>query len=961
MQQQQQGQPPVRQGQQQSQPRYQNSRPAALPSSAGGIPGIKSPGGNVHQSPPSSSRASTASAGSNPSSLSPAAAVTVEQLSAMVNKVSVDEDARSETSANSSQLEARVRALYAPNPQPGTLGNDLNVISNMYRTFITVPTMCVYAVECYDADGVIKEKLGPYRKSLYFALKHKLVASIGLTFWDNTTLRAFLGKTGDVFAVDNLNDLNARWPRGRMELTCTRVDDLSNPELAYEVRHQYIHIMLKQLAMDANLARLGRSYLQHQIFSGTQTYQQLVQYQSLGTEDHLEVHRGYQLSIENVIRNLFMLKTDIVHHLVSQQSCDMIFNRAYKAAGERFARDEERAEEAYRRMVEAELVGCIVLTRYNPRLRYRVDRIDWYMTADSTFEDDKDQTVSFRDYVKHKWKFDSKFWFNGLIVSKQKFRTKDGNKKEHDIFLIPDACHRTGLTGKMKDDFRLKKRVSEATTVAPRDRTGITDRVVASLNAAGARQQRGGRAESKDNTFRVPMSFECKAERVTAKVLPSPMLRVMSQGAAKKITANSKGFSRDVEESCFVTRMTTRVKSWAIVYPQERGMDEGAHNLFTRIEAGWRRYGTALPRPQMVPVDVQNRDRALPNWKAALDHVMKGAPQMVVVVLPRNGDSYYHLTSERGTFHGIVTQCMKSQQLGSKRFGQVVTGMVRQMKAKNCSNPWLVEMPLKGHPRMLNPGSKGPLDTMLVGMDVNHDRKNDTSTVGFCSTYGDTANYFSQHSFQAFQKESITEAKALMLQALLFYKKKAGRFPKNVVIFRDGVSDSQFDMVLNRELLKYRAAASEAAQREQQRYTPKFTLVVTQKRVSVRFTTADKRSVPAGTVIDTGVIADGVWNFYLHPCAANLQGHVVPTRFVVLIDEVGFSQNDMQTLCHNLCYAYPNWAGPIRVPCPAMMAHGVAFKFGSGRAALLNYRSHNGVIQAINPDNPKLAGKNHCL
>ena len=28
--------------------------------------------------------------------------------------------------------------------------------------------------------------------------------------------------------------------------------------------------------------------------------------------------------------------------------------------------------------------------------------------------------------------------------------------------------------------------------------------------------------------------------------------------------------------------------------------------------------------------------------------------------------------------------------------------MVRQMKAKNCSNPWLVEIPLKGHPGMLS-------------------------------------------------------------------------------------------------------------------------------------------------------------------------------------------------------------------------------------------------------------------
>lgn len=877
----------------------------------------------------------------------------------MMANVQIDDDTRSQASSTrsstSSKIVARAREkgshiAYAPNPAPSTIGRPLKVISNMYRTSITVQVMAAYDVKCYDASGQeIEDTLRPYRKSLYFALKEQITAAIGITFFDNTSLRAFHGKERDRLQFDNLSDPKARHPLGRIEMKCTGVVNLNDAATSYDIRHQYIHIMLKSLASDAGLVRLGRSWLQHHIFSNTNR-PTLVPYDSISGPDNLEVHRGFQLSIENVVRSLFMLKTDIVHHLVSQQRCDDIYNSAFVQAGQRFPRDNARAQKEYERMVEEELVRSIVLTRYNPRLRYRVKRIAWEKTPDSTFVNDRGEEQSYRDYTSRRWKYDSDFAFNGLICSTQKFRNKDGIKEEKEIFLLPDACHRTGLTGKMKDNFHLKKAVSQATTVSPYQRTGITDRVVRDLNRAGAQ-------EAKETP--VPLKFVARPENVRAKILNPPMLRVQSRRGLMRVGANPKGFSHDVDQSCIVTNMTTKVSQWAMVYPGERDSYHLIGNLCERLDTAWKKFGTALGQPHFEEVDTGDRSRAMSRWKAALDNVMQRNVQMVVVVLPRNSDSFYHLTSERGSFYGVVTQCVKYQQMRGKRFGQVINGMVRQMKAKNCANPWQVEMPLVGHPKMLAPGIK--LNTMLVGMDVNHDRKNDTSTVGFCSTYGDALNYFSQHRFQQFQKESITDSKGLMMEALLFFKQKTGALPKNVVIFRDGVSDSQFEMVMNCELRGYRSAARDAGQREHDPgYKPKFTVIITQKRVSIRFTTSDKKSVPPGTVVDTDVISDGVWNFYLHPVAANLQGHVVPTRFVVLQDEVGFTQNDMQTMCHNLCYAYPNWAGPIRVPSPAMMAHGVAFKFASGRAASID-RRNGGVIQKITGDNPKLAGKNHCL
>ena len=72
-------------------------------------------------------------------------------------------------------------------------------------------------------------------------LKRKLVTLVGLTFWDNTMIRTFVGRPGQVHEVSNIMDRQARHPRGRMVLTCTREDDLSTPKMAYEVRVRFLH------------------------------------------------------------------------------------------------------------------------------------------------------------------------------------------------------------------------------------------------------------------------------------------------------------------------------------------------------------------------------------------------------------------------------------------------------------------------------------------------------------------------------------------------------------------------------------------------------------------------------------------------------------------------------------------------------------------------------------------------
>ncbi|KAF3485792.1 hypothetical protein F2Q69_00052980 [Brassica cretica] len=77
------------------------------------------------------------------------------------------------------------------------------------------------------------------------------------------------------------------------------------------------------------------------------------------------------------------------------------------------------------------------------------------------------------------------------------------------------------------------------------------------------------------------------------------------------------------------------------------------------------------------------------------------------------------------------------------------------------------------------------------------------------------------------------------------------RKPKQIIIFRDGVSESQFNQVLNivvDQIIK-------AYQRLGETDVPKFTVNVAQKRHHTKlFQAKGHENVPAGTVVDTRIV-----------------------------------------------------------------------------------------------------------
>ncbi|XP_022866891.1 protein argonaute 4-like isoform X1 [Olea europaea var. sylvestris] len=176
-----------------------------------------------------------------------------------------------------------------------------------------------------------------------------------------------------------------------------------------------------------------------------------------------------------------------------------------------------------------------------------------------------------------------------------------------------------------------------------------------------------------------------------------------------------------------------------------------------------------------------------------------------------------------------------------------------------------------------------------------------------------------------YKRVSDTEDEGIIRELLLdFYVSSGKRKPDQIIIFRDGVSESQFNQVLNIELNQI----IEACKFLDEKWSPKFVVIIAQKNHHTKFfQPGSPDNVQPGTIIDNKVCHPRNNDFYL--CAhAGMIGTTRPTHYHVLLDEVGFSPDDLQELVHNLSYVYQRSTTAISVVAPICYAHLAATQLG---------------------------------
>uniref|UniRef100_A0A8D3CEH2 Piwi like RNA-mediated silencing 1 n=1 Tax=Scophthalmus maximus TaxID=52904 RepID=A0A8D3CEH2_SCOMX len=774
----------------------------------------------------------------------------VLQISAGFQKVKLGERGGRRQDFNDAGINTRHAMEHVKESKSGTSGSAIQLTANYFR-IMSRPRWVLYQ---YHVDFNPPMESRRLRSALLFHHEETLGAA-----------RSFDGAM--LFLPQRLHNketvLHSETRNGeKVQITVTLTNELppTSPMCI-----QFYNILFKRILRILNMQQIGRNYYNPK--------------DSLSIPQHrLTIWPGYTTTILEY-ESAIMMCIDVSHKVLrSETVLDFMVNLKQQCGEQRFPE-----------ICTKELVGLIVLTKYNNKT-YRIDDFAWDKTPCNTFTRG-DEEVSFKNYFKKQYNQDIADDNQVLLVSHIKKMGPSGGHPGPAL-LVPELCYLTGLTDKMRKDFKIMKDLSEHTRLNPDQRQGR-------LNSFKYYKDIDAQAE----LDKWGLGFDKELVKLTGRVLP-----------AERIFQGPRSFDHAGAEWAKEMRGIPLINSpplnnWLVFYTRRNGNE--AQALLQHLGKVSGALGIRIQKAVMV--EYQDHQESL---LRALQQNVGPKTQMVVVVLPSNRkDKYDSIKKYLCVDCPTPSQCVLSRTLGRPQaLMTVATKIALQMACKMGGELWSLEIPLK--------------QLMIVGIDCYHDTIAGKRSIGalVASLNQSMSRWFSKCVLQHKGQEIIDGLKMALTAALKDYLKFNGCLPSRIIVYRDGVGDGQLHSVVNYEV----AQIMDSIKSMGQDYLPKLSVVVVKKRISSRFfalLNGRMSNPPTGTIVDTDVTRPEWYDFYIVSQAVSC-GSVAPTHYNVVYDTSGLKPDHMQRLTYKLCHMYYNWQGIIRVPAPCMYAHKLAFLVG---------------------------------
>ncbi|XP_060893634.1 piwi-like protein 1 [Labrus mixtus] len=633
---------------------------------------------------------------------------------------------------------------------------------------------------------------------------------------------------------------------------------------------QFYNIIFRRILRILDMQQIGRNYYNPN--------------DPLNIPQHrLTIWPGYTTTILNYETSI-MLCTDVSHKVLrSETVLDFMYNLRQQCGNQRFPE-----------ICAKELVGLIVLTKYNNKT-YRIDDIAWDHTPNNTFKKG-DTDISFKNYYKAQYSLDIKDGNQVLLISHVKKMGPSGGPPPGPAMLIPELCYLTGLTDKMRADFRIMKDLSNHTKLTPEQREGRLNRFVSNIQK---------NADAQAELDKWGLNFDKALLNLTGRVLPGE--RLYQGSRSYDINPQSAEWSREMRGVPVIS--SPLLTDWFMFYTRRSSNEaQSLHQTLNKVSGP---LGIRIQRAVMV--EYEDYQESL---LRALQQNVGPQTQMVVVVLPSNRKDKYDTVKKYLCVEcPIPSQCVVTRTISKPQaLMTVATKIALQMACKMGGELWSVEIPLK--------------QLMIVGIDCYHDISAGKRSIGalVASLNNSMSRWYSKCVLQHKGQEIMDGLKMALSGALKDYLKFNNCLPSRIIVYRDGVGDGQLHSVVNYEV----SQILESIKSMGHDYLPKLSVVVVKKRISTRFfshTNGKVDNPPPGTVVDSDVTRPEWYDFYIVSQAVQ-SGSVSPTHYNVVYDTSGLKPDHMQRLTYKLCHMYYNWQGIIRVPAPCQYAHKLAFLVG---------------------------------
>ena len=419
---------------------------------------------------------------------------------------------------------------------------------------------------------------------------------------------------------------------------------------------------------------------------------------------------------------------------------------------------------------------------------------------------------------------------------------------------------------------------------------------------------------------------------VVGRVLGPPELKLGALGGkVSRITVDNEKCHWNLVGGRAVVE-GTRIDRWAVVdfSASERYDRLNQDQFIDKIIARCKTLGMSMAGPVLrqsasmhLFSNVGGLHELLEDVTSRAYQIGKGHLQILICVMSRKDDGYKYLKWISDTKVGVVTQCCLSTNANKgKGQDQYLANLALKINAKlGGSNAELID-------RL--PYFNGEDHVMFLGADVNHPRAKDKTSPSIAAVVA-TVNWPAANRYvarvrpQRHRTEKILNFADMCLELFKYYVQLNKVRPQKIVVFRDGVSEGQFDTVLNEELVSLEKAFRSMD------YQPTITLIVAQKRHQTRLFPKGRMdgtssgNVPPGTVVDTKIVHPFEFDFYLCSHYGSL-GTSKPTHYHVSWDEHRFTSDQLQKLIYNMCFTFARCTKPVSLVPPVYYADLAAYR-----------------------------------
>ncbi|XP_074493451.1 piwi-like protein 2 isoform X2 [Sebastes fasciatus] len=600
----------------------------------------------------------------------------------------------------------------------------------------------------------------------------------------------------------------------------------------------------------------------------------------------LQVWPGYSTGIKRTDGGLY-LNVDVSHKVLRNDSVLNIMNMLYQQSKENF-QDE----------CTKELIGSIVITRYNNRT-YRIDAIEWNKSPKDTFTLMDGTKTTFVEYYSKNYGITIKEMDQPLLMHRPKERAKPGGKQiiTGEILLVPELSFMTGIPEKMRKDFRAMKDLTMHINVSGEQHTHSIKQLLKNISS---------NPESQKELTRWGLDIDSEILVTKGRILPLETICLQSSSFT---TGADVSWSREIVRDASISSIPMNI--WAIFYP--RRCAEQAEELVSTFNKVAGPIGFRLERP----IRVELRDDRTETYVKSIHSQLTSEPnmQLVVCIMVGNRDDLYSAIKKLCCVKNpIPSQAINVRTISQQqKLRSVAQKILLQMNSKLGGELWTVNVPLK--------------HLMVVGVDVHHDTsKAHQSVMGFVASVNSSlTRWYSRVTFQTPTEELINGFRVCLLAALQKYYEVNHNLPEKIVVYRDGVSDGQLMMVEQYEIPQLIKCFETFPS-----YEPKLVFIVVQKRISTTLYAWTANSIgtpPPGTVLDHTLTQKDWVDFFLMAHHIR-QGCGLPTHYISLYNTANLTPDHLQRLTYKMCHLYWNWPGTIRVPAPCKYAHKLAFLAG---------------------------------